>query len=390
MVRRKGVSLSTKLKILDDITNNLSTGTICEKHGVSRWLVARLRKEAIASTISVLAGDKSQKNQCRQRPAQFQHLEGQLMDWIAKKNRDKCIISTSILKAKALKIRDFLHAQDEETASASRTFKASNGWLQRFKTRWRLASRSVEGMETTFDNIEVGRMRETFRHRLAGFLPEDIFNIDETSLFYKQLPLRSFTQAGNVRKDGKREKERLTIVLGCSRAGEKLKPMVIGRSARPRDLRNTDLTRLPCAYRNNKKAWLTRAIFKDHLSKFNEEMHANNRHVCFVLDNFSGHFPLEEYSNIQLIYLPPGTTSVLQPLDAGIIRSFKSNYSRMINDKQIKASDENQPFKHSIKDAIFMAAVAWGNIPELLLRNCWRKTAITAESIFDIADAISD
>ena len=33
-------------------------------------------------------------------------------------------------------------------------------------------------------------------------------------------------------------------------------------------------------------------------------------------------------TNIELVYLPPNTTAHLQPMDAGIIHSFKSKYKR--------------------------------------------------------------
>ena len=33
-----------------------------------------------------------------------------------------------------------------------------------------------------------------------------------------------------------------------------------------------------------------------------------------------------KFTNIELVYLPPNTTAHLQPMDAGIIHSFKSKY----------------------------------------------------------------
>ncbi len=41
-----------------------------------------------------------------------------------------------------------------------------------------------------------------------------------------------------------------------------------------------------------------------------------------MIDNCSAHKPAE-MSNVMLIFLPPNMTSVIQPLDAGIIRAFK-------------------------------------------------------------------
>ena len=50
--------------------------------------------------------------------------------------------------------------------------------------------------------------------------------------------------------------------------------------------------------------------------------------VLLLLDNVSSHFPDIELRSVRLHYLPPNTTSHLQPLDAGIIKTFKSWYRR--------------------------------------------------------------
>ena len=56
-------------------------------------------------------------------------------------------------------------------------------------------------------------------------------------------------------------------------------------------------------------------------------MKNQNRNILLLLDNFSGHFPEKyELTNVELLYLAPNTTSIMQPLDAGIIRSFKVHF----------------------------------------------------------------
>ena len=59
------------------------------------------------------------------------------------------------------------------------------------------------------------------------------------------------------------------------------------------------------------------------------------RKVLLLLDNFSGYElgvekvgGLDSLRNIKIRWLPPNTTSCWQPLDQGIIASFKLYYRR--------------------------------------------------------------
>ena len=44
------------------------------------------------------------------------------------------------------------------------------------------------------------------------------------------------------------------------------------------------------------------------------------------VDNCSSH-PDIEASDIKLVFLPPNTTSKLQPMDGGVIQAVKTNYT---------------------------------------------------------------
>jgi len=58
--------------------------------------------------------------------------------------------------------------------------------------------------------------------------------MDETRFFWKGVPNRSLVLQGEKCKAGKLAKERLTIALLCLAIGEKIKPLVIGKSQMPR------------------------------------------------------------------------------------------------------------------------------------------------------------
>ena len=67
-----------------------------------------------------------------------------------------------------------------------------------------------------------------------GYQPCDIFNVDETGLFYRAFPNKSLAVRGSQCKGGKNSKERLSFFLTASITGEKLIPWLIGKAARPR------------------------------------------------------------------------------------------------------------------------------------------------------------
>ena len=97
---------------------------------------------------------------------------------------------------------------------------------------------------------------------MERYSPEDIYNVDETGLFYKLLPDRTYTFKGENCHGGKRSKERITLLLGSNMTGtDKLKPLVIGKAAKPRCFKGINIDSLPVLYRANAKAWMTSQIF---------------------------------------------------------------------------------------------------------------------------------
>jgi hypothetical protein len=160
-----------------------------------------------------------------------------------------------------------------------------------------------------------------------GYDTKDIWNVNETGLLWKGLPNRCLVVQNENCKAGKLTKERLTIALLCSAAGEKFKPLVIGKSQMPRVF-NKQLPRR-VFWKTNSKAWMTGAIFLEYFQKFNEKMQTENRKAVLLLDNAPCH-PAMELSNVRLVFLPPNTTAGTQPLDSGIIRNFKIKYRNML------------------------------------------------------------
>ena len=81
-------------------------------------------------------------------------------------------------------------------------------------------------------------------------------------------------------------------------------------------------------YSKKKNAWMTSGVFETRLKKLNRKMAFEKRKIFLFLDNASSH-PTVEYSNVKLQFFPPNTTSVLQPMDQGIIQATKLKFCKL-------------------------------------------------------------
>nr|CAG8687575.1 3549_t:CDS:2 [Entrophospora candida] len=96
--------------------------------------------------------------------------------------------------------------------------------------------------------------------------------------------------------------------------------------------------------------------------------------------------------NIRLIYIPPNTTAHLQPMDAGIIHSFKAKYKHEYCKYLIRHFDNgtyNQRDKLNVKEAIYFIAEAWNDVTETTIQNCWIKTGILPNKYLNDEEIIS-
>jgi len=101
-------------------------------------------------------------------------------------------------------------------------------------------------------------------------------------------------------------------------------------------------------------------------------MKQRRRKIVLLLDNAPVHLILDEtkekLDSIVVKFLPPNTTTALQPCDAGIIHSFKCQYKWLFVQNWIDAYDNIQEgimrelADYSILDALQNSAEAWSMV----------------------------
>ena len=84
---------------------------------------------------------------------------------------------------------------------------------------------------------------------------------------------------------------------------------------------------------------------------------------------------------IDLIFLPPNTTSVTQPMDQGVIQLLKAKYREKVILKYINAMKPNKELpKITILDAVTMLEQSWSALLDTTVINDFKKSRISKES----------
>ena len=227
--KRQALSLGDKLQIIKLASENskLKHEDIAIKYGCGRSTVTKVlrEKEKWLEEGREGVGLTVQKR----REAHWERMEQALIVWVNQASSRNMIINDEIIRTKAKDFAAAIYNPDDPLSD----FSASDGWLYGFKSRHGLKSYRLHGEAASapVENLEASRSK--LREILAPYALENIFNADETGLFFRMLPNQ--TLATSVRKGTKKDKDRITLLLATNATGtEKLKPMVIGKSAQPR------------------------------------------------------------------------------------------------------------------------------------------------------------
>lgn len=222
---RKGISFIKKHEIIQDLSNGMRRNELSTKYGVSKSLISKLRHPDVQSKVQqMMVSIPNLKKKTRVDAGKFVVLERELLEWFVAVRTEKNVITFAILRTKALQIRAYLieNVADESTASLYIGFKASDCWLQKFRKRHDIKHLSIKGNEDNIAPTEIYIGRIQVKKSVEGYEPQDIFNVDETGLFYRQLPGLALVLGSLSHKEVTTSKDRITVMLCCSSMGEKL------------------------------------------------------------------------------------------------------------------------------------------------------------------------
>ena len=162
---------------------------------------------------------------------------------------------------------------------------------------------------------------------LSKYNFNQIYNAYEFGLFRPVQPNKSLHLKNENCAGGKHSKLRLTGLTTANAVGEKLLLFVIGKSKRPRYFKH--IKHLPCQYCNQKKSWMDIKLFEEWVREVDRCFTREGQKIVLLVDNCPAYPSIDNLISNELIFLPPNTTSRLQPMDQDVIRSLKVHYKTM-------------------------------------------------------------
>ncbi|KAK2717514.1 hypothetical protein QYM36_006333 [Artemia franciscana] len=384
---RKSYTLKEKMDIIYRIQKgerpkdigialNMAVSTICTIFKNREWIQKRYEIENGAGLLPRVT---------RARHPILEVLENRLLEWMNIQTQE---LNGNEIRDKALEIFDELKQKMLEEGDATVCevdFKASLGWYERFKHRSGQKSAKIVIQPDTNDDFAASM---NFIEKIKKIVEEGkfslqrIFNIKETRLYWKHLP--SSDSSFNIAS-----KDYVTILTGSNCSGDaKLKPLVVYHTETPRGLKGMLKSSLPVIWKSNPKGCMTEEIFSDYIhsylspfvAEYSKKTYRQNK-ALLIIDTAPCHPPYaaDICDNIQVVFLPPGSSSILQPMLHGGFMALKAQYMQCLVQyltKNYDSTDQNSLSarwsKLNMKHCVEFIDEALKNVRKETLNGCWR------------------
>ncbi|XP_043828483.1 tigger transposable element-derived protein 4 [Dromiciops gliroides] len=358
--KKKSLSIEEKIDIINAVESGKKKAEIAAKYGIKKNSLSSImkNKDKVLEAFESLRFDPKRK---RLRTAFYTDLEEALMRWYRIAQCLNVPVNGPMLRLKANDFAQKLGHSD---------FKCSNGWLDRFKSRYGLVFRS-QPVEPTASSVDATTVwsQNVLAYYLTDYHPKDIFNVKETGLLYRMLPTNTFAFKGEACSIGKQSKERITLVVGANMDGsEKLPLLVIGKNKNPHCFNN--VKSLPVHYEANRMAWLTLDIFELWMQKLDEKFQAQKRRVVVFLDSLPAHAEIKILKSTQLVFFPSSLSSKFVAMKQGVIKNLKVKYRFCLVKKFLETVESSKDFTFSLLDAVDMLHLCWRTVtPETIVKS---------------------
>ncbi|XP_026577824.1 tigger transposable element-derived protein 1-like isoform X2 [Pseudonaja textilis] len=387
--QRKAIDLNLKMKIIKAYEAGKKVTKIAREVGLAHSTISTILKDKVRIREALKGAAGMNTSITRQRKGLIHEMEKLLILWIEDRIQKRLPVSLLLIQNKARSIFSMLKEQTGE--ECTEIFTASHGWFMRFQQRFHYQKTHPSGDAVRADEEAAKHFLQELDGIIAegNYFAEQIFRVDETGLYWKRMPERTYIHREAQAMPGcKAFKDRVTLLLGGNVAGFKLTPFLILKSDHACMFENISNDTLPIYYRFDWKAWMTPVLFEDWFTNcFIPQVKEYCEHkgipfkILLLLDKAPGHPPHPEnlHPDVKVVYLPPNPSALLQPVGMGMISAFKMYYLHAVFAKALAAVEYDRVTvrefwkNYNILHCIENIAIAWQDVSGKSMQEFWRK-----------------
>lgn len=342
---------------------------------VRRW---RSQRGALFKCRSSLKGFRGPKE------GRYPEMEKVVADFVRESRANGLPVTRRMIYCKA---------KEESTTRGIGNFKASEGWCRKFMRRHGFALRRrtsvCQKLPVHFEDklLEFQRYIINLRkNRTYTF--NNIGNADETPIYF------DMPRACVVNEKGAKEvkvlttgyeKQRVTVMLAILADGKKLPPYII---LKRKTIPKKEVFPKDVIVRAQVKGWMTTELMEDWLDKvWNRRPGSLRTPPSFlVLDAFKGHTAdavkrKMMNMNTNLVLIPGGMTSQIQPLDVSVNKPFKDHvrdeYEKWLFTDNLPLTNTGKIKKAPASEVARWISVAWAKVSEDVVAKSFKKCFIS-------------
>ena len=285
----------------------------------------------------------------------------------------------------------------------ARKIARTNGWN----------SKALHGEAGSVDvETAMPKIRE-IRKLITEYELDNVYNMDETGLFFKCLPNRSYVKKEDS-KDARgtklmKAKDRVTVYVCTNATGTDKMPLsIIGKSKNPRCF---EKRKKKLKYYSQRRARSDKVTFTKWWNSFLDYIRMKTtKKVLLLLDNCGPHGEelIDPRGQVKVVFLPPNCTSMFQPMDAGVIAMLKKNYRYALLLRMLDIFDDRERLRKQAEnmragtkglqeghaphllDVMELLFDVWKKIDPSAINKCWIKSTLIGSTTPASADAPAD
>ncbi|CAB4431191.1 unnamed protein product [Rhizophagus irregularis] len=179
--KRKLLTLGQKKELCEKSRDQKLSGVqLAREYGISEKTVSDILKKSehwlsIDTTLP-------NANNFREKSSDYPQIEEAMSIWVDQQISKDLVLSGPIIQEKAKEFAKLFDIND---------FSASAGWLKNFKRRNNLHTFKIRGEAGSAPTDEIPNMRAELQEILKEYELRDIWNCDETALFWRLLPYKT-------------------------------------------------------------------------------------------------------------------------------------------------------------------------------------------------------